>query len=232
MPVTFNEDNSTSSSASNAPSPQISNAGNFFPQLHASGVRRARWHGRTRLEEPSIDHRSPADASLCRPPGRRNACRAGLQPGLPPRLRDGVRGSASDHARGAQGADRLGGGRGGARSRCWAPAASAALGRPVEAGRLVRLDGLAGVTLYEPAELVMAARAGTPLAADRGAPGGQSAAARLRAARLRRPARRDRRARARSAARSPPISRARGGSRRARRATICSGCRRSPAGAS
>jgi glycolate oxidase FAD binding subunit len=39
-----------------------------------------------------------------------------------------------------------------------------ALGRPVEAARRVHLDGLAGVTLYEPAELVMAARAGTPLA--------------------------------------------------------------------
>jgi len=37
-------------------------------------------------------------------------------------------------------------------------------GRPVEAGRVVRLDGLAGITLYEPEELVMAARAGTPLA--------------------------------------------------------------------
>jgi glycolate oxidase FAD binding subunit len=37
-------------------------------------------------------------------------------------------------------------------------------GRPVEAGRAVRLDGLAGITLYEPAELVMSARAGTPLA--------------------------------------------------------------------
>ena len=37
-----------------------------------------------------------------------------------------------------------------------------ALGRPVEAARPVRLDGLAGITLYEPAELVMTARAGTP----------------------------------------------------------------------
>ena len=39
-----------------------------------------------------------------------------------------------------------------------------ALGRPVEAERRVHLAGLAGITLYEPAELVMAARAGTPLA--------------------------------------------------------------------
>ena len=37
-------------------------------------------------------------------------------------------------------------------------------GRPVEAGRVVRLDRLAGITLYEPEELVMSARAGTPLA--------------------------------------------------------------------
>ena len=37
-------------------------------------------------------------------------------------------------------------------------------GRPVEAGRVVRLDGLADITLYEPEELVMAARAGTPIA--------------------------------------------------------------------
>jgi glycolate oxidase FAD binding subunit len=39
-----------------------------------------------------------------------------------------------------------------------------ALGRPVEGARPVRLAGLASITLYEPAELVMAARAGTPLA--------------------------------------------------------------------
>jgi len=37
-------------------------------------------------------------------------------------------------------------------------------GRPVVAERVVRLDGLTGNTLYEPAELVMSARAGTPLA--------------------------------------------------------------------
>jgi glycolate oxidase FAD binding subunit len=37
-------------------------------------------------------------------------------------------------------------------------------GRPVEAGRVVRLDGLSGITLYEPAELVMSAKAGTSLA--------------------------------------------------------------------
>jgi glycolate oxidase FAD binding subunit len=38
-----------------------------------------------------------------------------------------------------------------------------ALGRPVEAERRVHLGGLTGITLYEPAELVMTARAGTPL---------------------------------------------------------------------
>jgi glycolate oxidase FAD binding subunit len=38
------------------------------------------------------------------------------------------------------------------------------LGRPVEAATQVALDRLAGIGLYEPAELVMSARAGTPLA--------------------------------------------------------------------
>jgi glycolate oxidase FAD binding subunit len=38
------------------------------------------------------------------------------------------------------------------------------LGRPVEAATPVALDRLAGIGLYEPAELVMSARAGTPLA--------------------------------------------------------------------
>jgi glycolate oxidase FAD binding subunit len=37
-------------------------------------------------------------------------------------------------------------------------------GRPVEAETLVALDGLSGIGLYEPAELVMSAKAGTPLA--------------------------------------------------------------------
>jgi glycolate oxidase FAD binding subunit len=39
-----------------------------------------------------------------------------------------------------------------------------AYGRPVEATMLVALDGLSGIGLYEPAELVMSAKAGTPLA--------------------------------------------------------------------
>jgi glycolate oxidase FAD binding subunit len=39
-----------------------------------------------------------------------------------------------------------------------------ALGRPVEAETRIALDGLSGIGLYEPAELVMSAQAGTPLA--------------------------------------------------------------------
>ncbi len=114
---------------------------------------------------------------------------AGLQPGLPPRLRNGVRGSASDHARGAQGADRLGGGRG-VRARDsgrgqQARVRAAGRGRAPGAARWPRRH-----------HALRARRAGDGGArrhaarADRGAPGGQSAAARLRAARLRRPARR------------------------------------------
>ncbi len=38
------------------------------------------------------------------------------------------------------------------------------LGRPVQAAHVLDVSGLAGVTLYEPAELVMSARTGTPLA--------------------------------------------------------------------
>ena len=38
------------------------------------------------------------------------------------------------------------------------------IGRPVEAEHLVSVDGLSGITLYEPDELVMSAGAGTPLA--------------------------------------------------------------------
>ncbi len=38
------------------------------------------------------------------------------------------------------------------------------LGRPVRAGHAIDLSGLAGIELYEPAELVMSALPGTPLA--------------------------------------------------------------------
>ncbi len=38
------------------------------------------------------------------------------------------------------------------------------LGRPVQATHILDLSGLTGITLYEPAELVMSAHAGTPLA--------------------------------------------------------------------
>ena len=40
----------------------------------------------------------------------------------------------------------------------------AGLGRPVQAAGRLDLSELAGITLYEPGELVIAARAGTPLA--------------------------------------------------------------------
>ena len=40
----------------------------------------------------------------------------------------------------------------------------AALGRPTQASHVVDLSDLCGVTLYEPEELVLTAKAGTPLA--------------------------------------------------------------------
>ncbi|MHA1599997.1 MAG: FAD-binding protein, partial [Alphaproteobacteria bacterium] len=41
-------------------------------------------------------------------------------------------------------------------------------GRPVEAGHEIDLSALSGITLYEPEELVLSARAGTPMAEIRG----------------------------------------------------------------
>ena len=39
-----------------------------------------------------------------------------------------------------------------------------ALGRPIQTARTVSTAGLAGITLHEPAEMIVSARAGTPLA--------------------------------------------------------------------
>ena len=100
-----------------------------------------------------------------------------------------------------------------------------AIGRPSQTDLTLDLSGLTGVTLYEPAELVLSARAGTPLAEieaelemhnqqlafepiDYGPLLGGEAGA------------------AASAASSPPISPARAASRRAPRATTSSALRR------
>ena len=73
-----------------------------------------------------------------------------------------------------------------------------ALGRPCQTDITLDLSGLSGVTLYEPAELVLSAKAGTPLADI-------EALVRIR-----------------SVAPSPPICPARAASRPARRATTSS----------
>ena len=46
----------------------------------------------------------------------------------------------------------------------WAAAPSSAIGRPMQTAANVSTKAMRGVTLYEPSEMVMSARAGTPLA--------------------------------------------------------------------
>ena len=99
------------------------------------------------------------------------------------------------------------------------------IGRPMQTAASVSTKGLRGITLYEPSEMVMSARAGTPLAQieDALAARGQMLAfepIELGRARRRRGGRRPP-----SAASSPPTCRARGASASARRATTCSGVR-------
>ena len=97
------------------------------------------------------------------------------------------------------------------------------IGRPLQAEHTLDLSALSGVTLYEPEELVLSAKAGTPLAeieallAENGqdSPSSRWITAPLLGGVPRGKA-------ARSAACSPPISPARGGSRPARRATTSS----------
>ena len=44
------------------------------------------------------------------------------------------------------------------------------LGRPLQAARLLDLSALAGITLYEPSELVLTCRAGTAMSTSESAP--------------------------------------------------------------
>ena len=105
------------------------------------------------------------------------------------------------------------------------------IGRPMQTAASVSTKGLRGITLYEPTEMVMSARAGTPLAQieDALAERGQMLA--FEPIDLGRCSAAARPARARSAACSPPTCPARAASAPARRATICSACGRSTAAA-
>ena len=96
------------------------------------------------------------------------------------------------------------------------------LGRPSQSDFTLDLSALSGVTLYEPEELVLSARAGTPDCRDRKACGRKRPGARLRTARLRTDPRACRRARARSAGSWRRTCRGRAASRPAPRAIIFS----------
>ena len=103
------------------------------------------------------------------------------------------------------------------------------IGRAAQWDLSLDLSGLSGVTLYEPEELVLSARAGTPIAeieALLAAHNQELAFEPIDYGPLSAP----QRAAARSAACSPRTSRARAASRRARRATISSASRRCRAG--
>ena len=102
-----------------------------------------------------------------------------------------------------------------------------ALGRPSQSDLTLDLSGLTGVTLYEPEELVLSARAGTPLAEIEALVARKDQQLAFEPMDYG-PLLGSRRRAARSAARSPPISPARAASRRAPRAIISSAFRPSP----
>ena len=80
------------------------------------------------------------------------------------------------------------------------------IGRPSQTDLTLDLSGLSGVTLYEPEELVLSAKAGTPIAEIEALVDEQQPAARLRADGLRPAARRAGRAGHARRRRSPPTS--------------------------
>ena len=96
-----------------------------------------------------------------------------------------------------------------------------ALGRPSQSDLTLDLSALSGVTLYEPEELVLSAKAATPLAEIEALVDGKNQQLAFEPMDLRSAARQRQRA-ARSAARSPPASPVRAASRPARRAITSS----------